>query len=177
MRSGVIAQKLGMSRVFTDDGDSIPVTVVDVSNNRVAQIKTPETDGYSAVQIAFGKRRASRVGKPLAGHLAKAAVEAGHTLKEFRADPPTRTVNVHEVAADEMILDVGPAAVEALGDVFEITQDLGLLGVLAAVLVEAAADVQRQLVHRPGILEEEAGHVRVVLRERGRVEDASGVAV
>jgi len=76
-----------MTRVFTDDGDSIPVTVVDVSNNRVAQIKTPETDGYSAVQIAFGKRRARRVIKPAAGHFAKAAVEAGSLLKEFRVTP------------------------------------------------------------------------------------------
>jgi large subunit ribosomal protein L3 len=72
-----------MTRIFTDDGTSVPVTVLDVSNNRVAQIKTPEIDGYAAVQVAFGKRRASRVTKPLAGHLAKAGVEAGHVLKEF----------------------------------------------------------------------------------------------
>ena len=63
---------------------SIPVTVLDVSNNRVTQIKTPETDGYAAVQVTFGKRRASRVNKAAAGHLAKAGVEAGHVLKEFR---------------------------------------------------------------------------------------------
>jgi large subunit ribosomal protein L3 len=61
--------------------------VVDVSDNRITQIKSPDKDGYSAVQVAFGKRRASRVSKPLAGHLAKAAVEAGHTLREFRARP------------------------------------------------------------------------------------------
>jgi len=76
-----------MTRVFAEDGASIPVTVLDMSANRVTQIKTPETDGYSAVQVTFGKRRASRVGKPLAGHLAKAGVEAGHILKEFRAKP------------------------------------------------------------------------------------------
>jgi large subunit ribosomal protein L3 len=73
-----------MTRVFTDDGETIPVTVLDVSNNRVTQIKTPAADGYAAVQVAFGKRRASRVSKPAAGHLAKAGVEAGHVLREFR---------------------------------------------------------------------------------------------
>jgi len=76
-----------MMRLFTDEGDTVPVTVVDVSNNRVTQIKTPETDGYAAVQVTFGKRRASRVSKPAAGHFAKAAVEAGHILKEFRVEP------------------------------------------------------------------------------------------
>jgi large subunit ribosomal protein L3 len=75
-----------MTRLFTDDGDTVPVTVVDVSNNRVTQIKTPETDGYGAVQVTFGKRRASRVSKPAAGHFAKAAVEAGHILREFRVE-------------------------------------------------------------------------------------------
>jgi large subunit ribosomal protein L3 len=75
-----------MTRIFAEDGASIPVTVLDVSNNRVTQVKTPETDGYSAIQVTFGKRRASRVSKPAAGHLAKAGVEAGHVLKEFRID-------------------------------------------------------------------------------------------
>ena len=83
---GLLGRKVGMMRIFTDDGDSIPVTVVDVSDNRVAQIKTPETDGYAAVQVAYGKRRASRVNKAAAGHLAKAGVEAGVVLKEFRID-------------------------------------------------------------------------------------------
>ena len=83
MSLGLVGRKVGMTRIFTDDGVSVPVTVLDVSNNRVAQIKTPETDGYTAIQVAFGKRRASRVNKPLAGHLAKAGVEAGHVLKEF----------------------------------------------------------------------------------------------
>jgi large subunit ribosomal protein L3 len=83
MSLGLVGRKVGMTRIFTDDGTSIPVTVLDVSNNRVAQIKTPEIDGYAAVQVAFGKRRPSRVNKSLAGHLAKAGVEAGHLLKEF----------------------------------------------------------------------------------------------
>jgi large subunit ribosomal protein L3 len=85
MTIGLVGRKVGMTRIFTNDGDTLPVTVLDVSDNRVTQIKTLEKDGYTAVQVAFGKRRASRVSKPLAGHLAKAAVEAGHTLREFRA--------------------------------------------------------------------------------------------
>jgi large subunit ribosomal protein L3 len=83
MSLGLVGRKVGMTRIFTDDGASVPVTVLDVSNNRVAQIKTPENDGYAAVQVAFGKRRPSRVNKSLAGHLAKAGVEAGNLLKEF----------------------------------------------------------------------------------------------
>jgi large subunit ribosomal protein L3 len=85
MTIGLVGRKVGMTRIFTDDGDARPVTVLDVSDNRITQIKSPDKDGYAAVQVAFGKRRASRVNKALAGHLAKAGVEAGHTLKEFRA--------------------------------------------------------------------------------------------
>ncbi|MBI4290078.1 MAG: 50S ribosomal protein L3 [Betaproteobacteria bacterium] len=88
MSLGLVGRKVGMTRIFTDEGDSTPVTVLDVSDNRVTQIKTPSTDGYSAVQITFGKRRATRVIKAAAGHFAKAAVEAGHLLKEFRVAEP-----------------------------------------------------------------------------------------
>jgi len=84
MSLGLVGRKVGMTRVFTDDGSTVPVTVIDVSNNRVSQIKTPENDGYAAVQVTFGTRRASRVVKPLAGHLAKAGVAPGCTLREFR---------------------------------------------------------------------------------------------
>lgn len=83
MSLGLIGRKVGMTRIFTDDGASIPVTVLDVSNNRVAQLKTPERDGYSAVQVIFGSRRTSRVNKPQAGHYASAGVEAGSVCKEF----------------------------------------------------------------------------------------------
>ena len=83
-RLGLVGRKVGMTRIFTADGDAVPVTVLDVSNNRVTQIKSPDSDGYSAIQVAFGSRGASRVSKPLAGHLAKAGVEAGSVLKEFR---------------------------------------------------------------------------------------------
>ncbi|MCA1247369.1 50S ribosomal protein L3 [Massilia sp. UMI-21] len=86
MSLGLLGRKVGMMRIFTDDGDSIPVTVLDVSNNRVAQVKTPETDGYTAVQVVFGQRRASRVNKAAAGHYAKAGVEAGTMLREFLID-------------------------------------------------------------------------------------------
>ncbi|GAB2181341.1 50S ribosomal protein L3 [Denitratisoma sp. agr-D3] len=84
MSLGLVGRKVGMTRIFAEDGTSIPVTVLDVSNNRVTQIKTPEVDGYCAIQVTFGKRRASRVNKAAAGHLAKAGVEAGEVLKEFR---------------------------------------------------------------------------------------------
>ncbi len=82
-RLGLLGRKVGMMRIFTDDGDAVPVTVLDVSNNRVTQVKTVEIDGYSAIQVAYGSRKVSRVTKPEAGHLAKAGVEAGEILKEF----------------------------------------------------------------------------------------------
>ena len=84
MSLGLVGRKVGMTRIFAEDGASVPVTVLDVSNNRVTQIKTPDVDGYSAVQVAFGQRRASRVVKALAGHAAKAGVEAGSVMREFR---------------------------------------------------------------------------------------------
>jgi len=83
MSLGLVGRKIGMTRFFTEDGVAVPVTVVDVSNNRVTQIKTPQTDGYSALQVTFGVRRASRVTKQQAGHFAKAGVEAGSVVREF----------------------------------------------------------------------------------------------
>ena len=85
-RLGLLGRKVGMLRLFTDDGDTVPVTVVDVSNNRVSQVKSQENDGYVALQVTFGARKASRVTKPLAGHLAKAGVEAGEIIREFRVE-------------------------------------------------------------------------------------------
>ncbi len=87
MSLGLVGRKVGMTRIFADDGTAIPVTVLDVSNNRITQIKTPDTDGYSAVQVAYGTRRASRVAKAQAGHYAKAGVEAGSVLSEFTTTP------------------------------------------------------------------------------------------
>ena len=112
---GLVGRKVGMTRIFTADGDSIPVTVLDVSDNRVTQIKTVETDGYTAVQVAFGTRRASRVTKPLAGHLAKAGVQAGEILKEFPID-----------AAKAAELSAG--AVIGV-DIFEVGQKIDVQGV------------------------------------------------
>jgi len=86
MSIGLVGRKSGMTRVFTEAGLSVPVTVVEVAPNRVTQIKTLETDGYSAVQVTTGERKASRVSKSLAGHFAKAGTEAGTGLWEFRAD-------------------------------------------------------------------------------------------
>ena len=86
MSLGLIGRKVGMTRLFTDEGDSIPVTVIDVSDNRIAQIKTQATDGYDAIQLAHGTRRATRVTKSMAGHFAKAGVMAGNGLNEFRLD-------------------------------------------------------------------------------------------
>lgn len=84
MAIGVVGRKCGMTRVFTENGASIPVTVVEVTPNRVTQIKTGETDGYEAVQVTVGERRATRVTKPQSGHFAKAGVAAGRTVREFR---------------------------------------------------------------------------------------------
>ena len=86
---GLLGRKVGMMRLFTDDGDAVPVTVVDVSNNRVTQVKTQENDGYVALQVTFGARKASRVTKPQAGHLAKAGVEAGEVTREFHVTEET----------------------------------------------------------------------------------------
>ena len=83
---GIVGRKAGMSRLFTEDGKSIPVTLIEATPNRITQIKTVETDGYSAVQVAVGGKRAALVNKPVAGHYAKAKVEGGRGLWEFRVD-------------------------------------------------------------------------------------------
>ena len=114
-RLGLVGRKVGMTRLFTDEGESIPVTVLDVSNNRVTQVKTPDTDGYAAVQVTFGSRRASRVNKPLAGHFAKAGVESGSVLKEFRLDPAK-------------LEELTPGAVIAVDTVFEAGQQVDVTG-------------------------------------------------
>ncbi len=86
MSLGLLGRKVGMTRIFTEEGDTVPVTVIDVSNNRVAQIKSAEKDGYSAVQLAYGDKRANRITKPLAGHLAKAGAQGASSLKEFHVE-------------------------------------------------------------------------------------------
>jgi large subunit ribosomal protein L3 len=126
MSIGLVGRKVGMTRIFTDDGATLPVTVLDVSDNRVTQIKTAEKDGYAAVQVAFGKRRATRVSKSIAGHLAKAAVEAGHTLREFRA-------KVEELAELKVGAKLGVESVFKVGqkvDVQGVTIGKGFAGVI-----------------------------------------------
>lgn len=125
MSLGLVGRKVGMTRVFTDDGDTVPVTVVDVSNNRVTQIKTPDNDGYAAVQVAFGKRRANRVNKAAAGHFAKAGVEAGHTLREFRVKPEEIANFKVGGAISADIFKVGQRV-----DVSGVTQGKGFAGVI-----------------------------------------------
>ena len=83
---GLLGRKVGMTRIFTDDGTSVPVTVIEVGNNRVTQVKTTDTDGYNAVQLTFGERRASRISKAVAGHLVKAGSQGGTQMGEFHVD-------------------------------------------------------------------------------------------
>ena len=125
MALGLVGRKIGMTRVFTEDGTAVPVTVLDVANNRVTQIKTPETDGYAAVQVTFGARRASRVPKPQAGHLAKAGVTAGTTFREFQvpAEDLARFKPGDVVGADTF-------AVGQLVDVTGTTKGRGFSGVI-----------------------------------------------
>ena len=112
---GLVGRKAGMSRVFTDDGRSIPVTLIEATPNRITQVKTVEADGYSAVQVTAGTRRAALVNKPLAGHYAKAKVEAGRGLWEFRV-------------ADEKIGDFAVGG-EIKADIFEVGQIVDVQGV------------------------------------------------
>jgi len=116
MSLGLIGRKIGMTRIFTENGDSLPVTVIDVSNNRVTQIKKATTDGYSALQLAFGKRRASRVNKSSAGHYSKAGVEAGSVIREFR------------VQEDEELNKFG-LGVQIKHDIFKVGQKVDVSGI------------------------------------------------
>ncbi|MBK8019523.1 MAG: 50S ribosomal protein L3 [Betaproteobacteria bacterium] len=125
MSLGLLGRKVGMTRIFTDDGDSVPVTVLDVSNNRVTQVKTPAIDGYSAVQVAYGVRRPSRVNKASAGHFAKAGVQAGSMLREF-------LVSEEDAAALKAGSQIGAALfkVGAKVDVQGTTSGKGFSGVI-----------------------------------------------
>lgn len=108
---GLVGKKVGMTRIFTDDGKSTPATVLDVSSNRIAQIKTPETDGYRAVQIAFGERRAHRLTQSVKGHLAKGGVNTARKLTEFRISE-----NVAQQVGDTI-----PATIFAVGQKVDVT--------------------------------------------------------
>jgi len=115
MTIGVIARKAGMTRVFTDEGGTVPVTVIEVEPNRVSQVKTQERDGYRAVQVTVGSRKASRVNKPAAGHFRKAGVEAGNLLGELRLE-----------AGEGGELDTGVAITVGI---FEVGQKVDVRGV------------------------------------------------
>jgi len=110
MTIGLVGRKVGMTRIFTEDGVSIPVTVIEVEANRVTQVKSVETDGYNAIQVTTGAKKASRVTKPEAGHFAKAGVEAGRGLWEFRLNNgETFTVGSElkvDLLADVKMVDV-----------------------------------------------------------------------
>ena len=125
MSLGLVGRKVGMTRIFTDDGAAVPVTVLDVANNRITQIKTQEADGYTAVQLTYGKRRASRVTKPQAGHLAKAGVEAGELLKEF----PVSAEQLASLKLGETV-SVETFAVGQLVDVSGTTKGRGFSGAI-----------------------------------------------
>ena len=112
---GIVGRKAGMSRVFTEDGKSVPVTLIEATPNRITQIKTVDTDGYSAVQITAGVKRASLLNKPETGHLAKAKVEAGRGLWELRV-------------ADDTIADFSVGG-EIKADIFEVGQIVDVQGV------------------------------------------------
>ena len=114
MTMGLVGRKCGMTRVFTDDGVSIPVTVIEAQPNRITQVKTVETDGYRALRVAAGSRKASRVSKPAAGHFAAAKVEAGDLFTEFRLDD-----------ADEAEFEKGG---ELKVDLFEEGQKVDVIG-------------------------------------------------
>lgn len=100
MAIGMIGRKVGMTRVFSENGDSIPVTVLDVSDNRVSQLRTVETDGYTAVQVAYGQRRRNRINKATAGHLAKAQIDSARGFHEFRVRDSGELQPGQEVALD-----------------------------------------------------------------------------
>jgi large subunit ribosomal protein L3 len=125
MTIGLVGRKVGMTRIFTGDGDSVPVTVVDVSDNRVTQIKTPGVDGYAAVQVGFGTRRATRVTKSQKGHFAKAGVEAAERLKEF---PVSADEAVKYQVGSVVGLDI--FAVGQFVDVTGVSQGKGYAGVI-----------------------------------------------
>jgi large subunit ribosomal protein L3 len=126
MSIGLVGRKCGMSRIFTEDGRSIPVTLIEATPNRVTQVKTTEIDGYNAIQVTAGSKRAALVNKPLAGHYAKAKVEAGRGLWEFRleADELAKFSVGGEVKADE-IFTVGQIV-----DVAGITKGKGFQGTI-----------------------------------------------
>ncbi len=125
MRVGLVGRKAGMSRVFTEDGRSVPVTLIEASPNRVVQVKTVDSDGYSAIQVTAGSKRAALVSKPLAGHYAAAKVEAGRGLWEFRVADDA--ISGYEIGAE---LKVDLFEVGQMVDVAGVTKGKGFQGTI-----------------------------------------------
>jgi large subunit ribosomal protein L3 len=123
MTIGVIGRKAGMTRIFGEDGNSVPVTVIEVTPNRVTQLKDVDSDGYRAVQLTAGERRASRVTKPMSGHYAKAGVEAGSALREFRLEPGEGDDLATGGAVDVTLFEMGQKV-----DVRGVTKGRGFAG-------------------------------------------------
>lgn len=126
MTIGLVGRKCGMSRIFTPEGESIPVTLIEATPNRITQVKTNETDGYNAVQVTAGMKRAALVSKPLAGHYAKAKVEAGRGLWEFRVD--AKDIAKYNVGGEIKVDDVFKTGQRV--DVAGVTKGKGFAGTI-----------------------------------------------
>lgn len=125
MSIGLVGRKCGMTRVFTADGTSVPVTLIEATPNRITQVKTSETDGYDAIQVTAGSKRAALISKPLAGHYAKAKVEGGRGLWEFRVG--AKDIGGFQVGAE---LTVDAFKVGQLVDVAGVTKGKGFAGTI-----------------------------------------------
>ena len=125
MSIGLVGRKVGMTRVFTESGASVPVTVLEMSNNRVTQVRTSENDGYSAVQVAYGTRRNSRVTKAQAGHFAKAGVDAARLMREFRVSVEEAAEYPAGTAVSVAVFSAGQKV-----DVTGVTQGKGFAGTI-----------------------------------------------
>ena len=163
MTMGVVGRKAGMTRIFTEDGAYIPVTVIEVTPNRVTQVKSAENDGYRAVQVTCGTRRASRVTRPMVGHFAKAGVEAGRGLWEFRLGDGE---GVDLAIGQEVRVDMFQAGQKV--DVTGTTQGKGFAGVIKRYHFSAQdATHGNSLSHRaPGSIGQRQTPGRVVRGKR-----------
>ena len=163
MTMGVVGRKAGMTRIFTEDGAYIPVTVIEVTPNRVTQVKSAENDGYRAVQVTCGTRRASRVTRPMVGHFAKAGVEAGRGLWEFRLGDGE---GVDLAIGQEVRVDMFQAGQKV--DVTGTTQGKGFAGVIKRYHFSAQdATHGNSLSHRaPGSIGQRQTPGRVVKGKR-----------
>lgn len=125
MSIGLVGRKVGMTRIFTENGASVPVTVLEMSNNRVTQVRTPENDGYSAVQVAYGSRRNSRVNQSQAGHFAKAGVDAAELMREFRVSADVASQYQPGASVSVEVFQAGQKV-----DVTGVTQGKGFAGTI-----------------------------------------------